>query len=640
MAAVRYSKILSRVGTSIGTIVAVPKPDTWSDTSGNNMTTEGNKWTIGADYPGWFECAGQNLSKTDYAMLYDVIGGTYGETSTTFKLPDYRGKFLFGTGEIDGNRAGSGSMSANAGPTGGSGGGPETAGSTGGEYKTTTLRVLPATSEITPEQVKGPEVFYSVDDSFLTSKASYNGTALIDYGEGSDKRPTGNAISYDPGPYPGMYEMGGFVQPFQEGVGNKYVGFGTFGTSPFNSLRTTREVTYTLDLTNYDEIIVLCQSGNDNNGGERINNNNEGLYLRWPNGNETAIIPAKPDSGIDDLAEWDAAYSYWKTYYIQIPTAYKTSNVAVRFKQGAVSNWEYNNTASAYLERDENTDPNANDHIGLAMLGFRGADIEPLNGAEDTFTVQAFRTAGWEGVTGIVQPQISGFVRWNAGPTESFPIPIAPGHSHEIRYAYANDTVAVAVEYPGQASSAGNAFADVTLDTLNLSGNAPDAVPRWNQSLTGKLESFNRQRNLNSQGLKEHSHKLEWATSSDYATFGQDNSYGQTLNPGTSGNAADVVYNIAAPSPATLSVAYNRENDNNMIETAYGDTTYYNIGANIQKYASIDEEMGVFYNIGQVSVSSGATRDFDDSLTVRLQGAEEFPNMQPYFRMKYIIKAY
>lgn len=50
---------------------------------------------------GWLECDGSAVSKTTYASLYTFLkdGGTtaiYGEATTTFNLPDYRGEFLRG----------------------------------------------------------------------------------------------------------------------------------------------------------------------------------------------------------------------------------------------------------------------------------------------------------------------------------------------------------------------------------------------------------------------------------------------------------------------------------------------------------------------------------------------------------------
>lgn len=48
---------------------------------------------------GYLLCNGQEVSRTTYKDLFDVIGTTYGSTSgTTFKVPDLRGKFIRGNG--------------------------------------------------------------------------------------------------------------------------------------------------------------------------------------------------------------------------------------------------------------------------------------------------------------------------------------------------------------------------------------------------------------------------------------------------------------------------------------------------------------------------------------------------------------
>lgn len=48
--------------------------------------------------PGWLLCDGTAVSRTTYAYLYSIIGTTYGagDGSTTFNLPDMRGRFPFG----------------------------------------------------------------------------------------------------------------------------------------------------------------------------------------------------------------------------------------------------------------------------------------------------------------------------------------------------------------------------------------------------------------------------------------------------------------------------------------------------------------------------------------------------------------
>ena len=55
----------------------------------------------GADAPeGWLLCDGSAISRRDYADLFDVIGTTWGvgDGSTTFNLPDPRGRALIGVG--------------------------------------------------------------------------------------------------------------------------------------------------------------------------------------------------------------------------------------------------------------------------------------------------------------------------------------------------------------------------------------------------------------------------------------------------------------------------------------------------------------------------------------------------------------
>ena len=45
---------------------------------------------------GYLALNGQSLSKSTYSALYTVLGGTYGQTDTTFNLPDLRGEFIRG----------------------------------------------------------------------------------------------------------------------------------------------------------------------------------------------------------------------------------------------------------------------------------------------------------------------------------------------------------------------------------------------------------------------------------------------------------------------------------------------------------------------------------------------------------------
>ena len=53
----------------------------------------------------FLECNGAAISRALYSKLFDVIGVIYGagDGSTTFDLPDYRGKFLRGQADGSGN---------------------------------------------------------------------------------------------------------------------------------------------------------------------------------------------------------------------------------------------------------------------------------------------------------------------------------------------------------------------------------------------------------------------------------------------------------------------------------------------------------------------------------------------------------
>ena len=56
---------------------------------------------------GWLLCYGQNVSRTTYAALFAAIGVTHGvgDGSTTFTLPDYRGRVSAGKDDMGGTSA-------------------------------------------------------------------------------------------------------------------------------------------------------------------------------------------------------------------------------------------------------------------------------------------------------------------------------------------------------------------------------------------------------------------------------------------------------------------------------------------------------------------------------------------------------
>ena len=64
-------------------------------------------WTTDTAPGGWLLCYGQAISRTFYVGLFNVIGETYGagDSSSTFNLPDLRGRFPLGKDNMGGTSA-------------------------------------------------------------------------------------------------------------------------------------------------------------------------------------------------------------------------------------------------------------------------------------------------------------------------------------------------------------------------------------------------------------------------------------------------------------------------------------------------------------------------------------------------------
>lgn len=79
-----------------------------TDTSTALKTLLNKLWKIGdikasvknANHDNWFLCNGQAINRVTYSELFALIGTKFGsgDGTTTFNLPDYRGKFLRGLG--------------------------------------------------------------------------------------------------------------------------------------------------------------------------------------------------------------------------------------------------------------------------------------------------------------------------------------------------------------------------------------------------------------------------------------------------------------------------------------------------------------------------------------------------------------
>ena len=99
-----YSKKVEKFdGYPIGTVLPILKESVatgYGDLDGS----------LGDRYPGFIQCDGRSLSTTQYFMLFDVIGYTYGGSGSSFQIPDYRNRRLCGTGQVDASRGNSVSL--------------------------------------------------------------------------------------------------------------------------------------------------------------------------------------------------------------------------------------------------------------------------------------------------------------------------------------------------------------------------------------------------------------------------------------------------------------------------------------------------------------------------------------------------
>lgn len=168
----------------------------------------------------------------------------------------------------------------------------------------------------------------------------------------------------------GTGEVGGFANP---GLAQaQYLSMSSYGLSPEDYLQYNRFAIFKMDLTGYAKMSILAIAGNDTNGGERINNPGEGLRLIWPNGSEISLLPSRRDTSFN-VDQWDAEYAFWKSTVVEIPEAYRTSDVEIRFQQNSATT---SNSPSEYREAGmDAAHPNGYDAVGIAQIGLiEGSD--------------------------------------------------------------------------------------------------------------------------------------------------------------------------------------------------------------------------------------------------------------------------
>lgn len=135
---------------------------------------------------GWLICYGQAVSRATYAALFTVIGTVFGggDGSTTFNLPDFRGRVAAGADNMGGtaaNRLGSGSTGGITGSA--------TVGISGGEQShTLSFNEMPVHSH----GVNDPTHAHNM---YINNLSGSGGAAQVNQSAGAGVTPTTNAVT-------------------------------------------------------------------------------------------------------------------------------------------------------------------------------------------------------------------------------------------------------------------------------------------------------------------------------------------------------------------------------------------------------------------------------------------------------------
>jgi microcystin-dependent protein len=624
---VKYNKQLSKNGAAIGSVMTVVRPDDY--TSSNTESIEASNWQISRDYPGWLECDGRTLNISEYRALYSVIGTTYGgDGVTTFRLPDYRSKKVCGTGALDGNRGGSLTLTPTRNALGLTGNGTsDEAGSTGGLYTLSTVRQLPEGSEITsgtpssPVSIGGNAVdtfslgtFRSQGFSSVVVVAEPVLTGTVSFGVGPVRdasvsgvplhthdtttvdvgNRTAHGAPQDPKD-PFVQEAQGSVLSFNRTrrpwPGNAD-GFGDFFFyQPVDALPSGGN---TLTLGPGTVVRSYGPGTSETNGFSNPGGNAGSSYLAF--GGDTGpfvqnrsatfrLNAANADTfvilaiGGNDANGGERVNSQFDS--LKISFGGGASSILLE------SSWVFYNPTKSESGTSNNND------------GFESYDAYIAAWKEFTFTIPAANRVNNLQVTLTqnVNPSTgTGF--WDGSPAQELSGAGTDGDQNPPQNVY--DSFGIAKV--GLLGSGGDSF-DYT--------SATSAVP-----------------------LQRHSHMVYWNTPNigevvpeGLSTYGTGNGSNNRLNVNWTTNPLTITQatgdGLRRGAAATESV-----------------TTNNSVGDSISKTINVVTDIGNNVNPSIVTLSDSSRTVFDNSIDVRLQAAEPITLLTPYFRAKYLIKAF
>jgi hypothetical protein len=233
-----YSKESAKSGAAIGTVICVPKPSryvndpsatiddiaNWGTSITGDIRTNGTvsstvssgsiynanrpSWVNNSNYrsPKWFvennrfdgfiELRGQWVLKSDFPLLYKIIGNQYGSTTTLFRLPNPYGKKLMGTGNVN-NTGGNVSIIPFYNPDGTLGGDKNIPGSIGGYWNYSKSAQLPPGS---PGDTSLPDGTAGVSNAPTFSIGNYTSTGFLEC-EGVAETRFSGSFTFTVGPF-------------------------------------------------------------------------------------------------------------------------------------------------------------------------------------------------------------------------------------------------------------------------------------------------------------------------------------------------------------------------------------------------------------------------------------------------------
>jgi len=175
------SNMLTVAGTVASTAGGFVFPDSTTQTTAVTAPAASMMVFAGASAPsGWLLCFGQAISRTTYATLFSAISTTYGigDGTTTFNLPDMRGRVAAGADNMGGSAAGR-LTSTTMSPDG------NTLGATGGTQTHTLITAeMPAHTHDVPAQIPGGNDIGG-GGAYLAAGLLNNGTSTSTGGGGA-----------------------------------------------------------------------------------------------------------------------------------------------------------------------------------------------------------------------------------------------------------------------------------------------------------------------------------------------------------------------------------------------------------------------------------------------------------------------